>query len=183
MSRIAVLQPPYTDEVAAQLASMMPAGVPPIGLFRMFARNLPMTRAMHGWGRYELGRELSLSMRERELVIDRTCARCGCEYEWGVHLLMFGDRVGLTAEQRRSLAQGGPGDACWTDERESLLLEAVDAVHDDNDIDDALWRRLAAVFDEPQLIDLLLLCGWYHAISFTARVARLPLEPGAPGFA
>ena len=56
-------------------------------------------------------------------------------------------------------------------------------MHDDNDIDDALWRRLAAVFDEPQLIDLLLLCGWYHAISFTARAARLPLEPGAPGFA
>jgi alkylhydroperoxidase family enzyme len=183
MSRIAVLQPPYTDEVAAQLASMMPAGAPPIGLFRMFAANLPMTRAMHGWGRYELGRDLSLSMRERELVIDRTCARCGCEYEWGVHVLTFGDRVGLTAEQRRSLVEGGPGDPCWADERERLLLEAVDALHDDNDIGDALWQRLAAAFGEPQLMDLLLLCGWYHAISFAARAARLPLEPGAPGFA
>jgi hypothetical protein len=27
-----------------------------------------------------------------------------------------------------------------------------------------------------------LLCGWYHAISFTARAARVPLEEGAPRF-
>jgi len=33
-----------------------------------------------------------------------------------------------------------------------------------------------------QLLDLLLLCGWYHAISFTARAARVPLEDGAPTF-
>jgi alkylhydroperoxidase family enzyme len=182
MARIAPLDPPYAADVDAQLASMMPAGQPPIGLFRTFARNLPMTAAMSTWGRYELGRSLSLSLREREIVILRTCARCGCEYEWGVHVLMFGDRVGLGAEQRRSLAEGGAADACWTDERERLLLEAVDALHDDNDIDDALWRRLAAVFGEPQLMDLVLLCGWYHAISFAARVARLPLEPGAPRF-
>jgi alkylhydroperoxidase family enzyme len=162
---------------------MMPAGQPPIGLFRMFARNLPMTRAMHVWGRHELGRDLTLSMREREIVIDRTCARCGCEYEWGVHVMMFGDRVGLTPDQRRSLASGGPADPCWTDERERLLLEAVDALHDDSDIGDPLWGRLAAAFDERQLLDLLLLCGWYHAVSFAARVSRLPLEPGAPGFA
>jgi alkylhydroperoxidase family enzyme len=182
VARIEALHPPYGKEVAAQLESMMPPGVPPIGLFRMFAGNLPMTRAMHGWGRYELGRDLSLSMREREIVIDRTCARCGCEYEWGVHVLMFGDRVGLTAEQRASTVHGGATDPCWTDERERLLLLAVDALHDRNDIDDELWSRLAAAFDERQLMDLLLLCGWYHAISFAARAARLPLEPGAPRF-
>jgi hypothetical protein len=28
-----------------------------------------------------------------------------------------------------------------------------------------------------------MLCGWYHAISFTARAARVPLEPGSPTFA
>ena len=27
------------------------------------------------------------------------------------------------------------------------------------------------------------LCGWYHAISFAARAARVPHEPGAPRFA
>ncbi|MFE7540696.1 hypothetical protein [Streptomyces platensis] len=28
----------------------------------------------------------------------------------------------------------------------------------------------------------LMLCGWYHAISFTARATRLAPEPGTPAF-
>jgi hypothetical protein len=27
-----------------------------------------------------------LSLRQREIVIDRTTARLGCAYEWGVHV-------------------------------------------------------------------------------------------------
>ncbi|WP_174556096.1 hypothetical protein [Nocardia pseudobrasiliensis] len=59
----------------------------------------------------------------------------------------------------------------------------MDALHDHSDIDDALWSRLTQVFDDRQLLDILLLCGWYHAIRFTARATRLPPEPGAPRFA
>ncbi|MFC9998658.1 carboxymuconolactone decarboxylase family protein [Nocardia sp. NPDC127526] len=182
MPRIEPLEPPYTEETGALLERMTPPGAPPIALFRLFARNPPMATAMHGWGGYELGRELSLGLRLRELVIDRTCARCGCEYEWGVHMAFFAERAGITPQQRTSLTHGGPEDPCWTDESERLLLRAVDALHDDNDIGDELWARLAAVFDDRQLMDLLLLCGWYHAISFIARAARLPSEPGAPRF-
>src|SRR5262249_45620415 len=97
MARIPVLEPPFTPDVAAQLATMTPAGVPPIGLFRTLAKNLPMTVAMSGLGRHELGRDLTLTLREREIVILRTCVRCGCEYEWGVHVLVFADRAALTA--------------------------------------------------------------------------------------
>lgn len=181
--RIAALEPPYSAEAAAQLQRMMPPGAEPIGLFRTFARNLPMARAMGGWGSYELSRELSLGMRHREIVIDRTCARCGCEYEWGVHVAFFAERVQLSVAQVRSITHGGPADPCWDDPADALLLEAVDALHDGADIDDDLWARLAAVFSEEQLLDLLLLCGWYHAISFAARGARVALEPGAPRFA
>ncbi|MFI5889460.1 carboxymuconolactone decarboxylase family protein [Actinoplanes sp. NPDC051513] len=180
MSRIATLEPPYTEEAGALLAAMMPPGVPPIALFRLFARNLPMTSAMHAWGRYELGRDLTLTMRQREIVIDRTCARCGCEYEWSVHAQTFGTRVALTPDQHHALVHGASTDPCWPDDTERLLIEAVDALHDTSDIDDKLWARLTKAFDDPQLIDLLLLCGWYHAISFVARATRLPLEPGAP---
>jgi hypothetical protein len=34
MARITPLEPPFTADVAAQLAAMMPPGQPPIGLFR-----------------------------------------------------------------------------------------------------------------------------------------------------
>ena len=182
MSRIEPVQPPYSAEVGERLAAMMPPGVPPILLFRTLVHNMPMTTAMGGWGGYELSKRLSLSMRDREIIIDRTCARCGCEYEWGVHIAFFAERVGLSAEQITSLTHGSASDPCWTEERDRLLIEAVDALHETSDIGDGLWTRLAAVFSEEQLLDLMMLCGWYHAISFTANGARVAREEGAPRF-
>jgi alkylhydroperoxidase family enzyme len=181
-ARIVPLSPPYEPEPAALLAAMMPPGVPPIGLFRTFARNLPMTHAMADWGAYELSRGLSLSMRDREILIDRTCARCGAEYEWGVHVMFFAERVGFTADQVASLTHGSADDACWGP-RERALIRAADALHDTADLDDAVWSDLRAELSDEQLLDLLLLCGWYHAISFVSRASRVELEPGAPRFA
>ena len=123
------------------------------------------------------------SMRDREVLIDRTCARCGCEYEWGVHVAFFAERVGLSPAQLTSLTHGDAADPCWTDERDRLLLEGADALHDHADLDDELWDRLRGAFSSQQLLDLLLLCGWYHAISYAARAVRVPLEAGAPRFA
>lgn len=162
---------------------MMPPGVPPILLFRAFARNLPMTAAMGGWGRCEPSKQLSLPMRDREIIIDRTCARCRCEYEWGVHVAFYAERAGLSSEQVTSLTHGAPSDPCWANERDRLLIEAAGALHDTADIDDALWRRMAELFSDEQLLDLLMLCGWYHEISFTANGARIACEDGAPRFA
>lgn len=182
MARIAPVAEPYAPEVAERLAAMMPTGVPPILLFRTFVRNLPMSEAMGGWGSYELGKRLSLSMRDREILIDRTCARCGCEYEWGVHVAYFAERVGLTTDQISSVTHGTASDPCWTDARDRLLLEAADALHDHATIDDALWSRMSASLADAELLDLLLLCGWYHAISYAANAAQVDLEPGAPRF-
>ena len=181
--RIAPLEPPFEPAVEEQLRSMMPPGVAPIALFRTFVRNRPMAEAMQPWGRHQLGRSLAVGLREREIVIDRTCARCGCEYEWGVHVAFFAVRAGLDAAQVTSLTHGGPDDLCWVDERERLLIRMVDELHDDSDVSDSPWRELLGHYDEAQLLDLLLLCGWYHAISFTARASRVALEDGAPTFA
>jgi alkylhydroperoxidase family enzyme len=183
MARIQPLEPPFEPEVADQLTRMMPSGAEPIGLFRLFARNLPMTRAMHGWGRYQLGRDLSLSLREREIVIDRTCAVAGCEYEWGVHIAFFAVRAGFDTAQIRSLTRGAASDECWDDPRERLLIRTVDALYRNSDLDDRLWDELRGAFDEPAVLDIVMMCGWYQAISAFARTTRLPNEPGAPTFA
>jgi alkylhydroperoxidase family enzyme len=183
MARIDPLDPPYPDAVAERLEAMMPPGVPPILLFRTFVKNMPMATAMGSWGGYELSRGLSLSLRDRELVIDRTCARCGCEYEWGVHVAYFSARAELSDAQVTSIAHGSPADPCWVDRRDRVLLETVDSLHDTARIGDELWERLAAELSEAEVLDALLLCGWYHAISFVANGVRLDLEDGAPRFA
>jgi alkylhydroperoxidase family enzyme len=183
MVRIQPVNPPYDHDTGEQLAKMMPAGVEPILLFRTFAKNLAMASAMGSWGRYELSRKLSLSMRDREILIDRTCARCRCQYEWGVHIAFFAERVGLSTAQIASITHGGADDACWTDERDRLLIRAADALHENATIADALHEQLAAELAENELLDVYMLCGWYHAISYAANAAGVELEPGAPTFA
>jgi alkylhydroperoxidase family enzyme len=161
---------------------MMPPGVPPLLLFRTFAKNLAMTTAMGAWGTYELSKRLSLSMRDREIVIDRTCARCRCEYEWGVHVAFFANRVELTTEQVSSLTFGASSDPCWVNQRDRVLIDVADALHDECRIPDGLWERLSEELNEVEILDLLILCGWYHAISFAANGAELALEDEAPRF-
>jgi alkylhydroperoxidase family enzyme len=183
MPRISPVQPPYEGDVELRLEAMMPPGVPPILLFRTFVKNLAMAEAMGTWGSYELSKRLSLSMRDREIVIDRTCARCGCEYEWGVHVAFFADRVGLTSNQVTSLTHGASTDPCWSNPRDRVLIDVADALHDGSRIDEGLWERLSGELSEAEILDLLMLCGWYHAISFAANGVELALEDGTPRFA
>jgi alkylhydroperoxidase family enzyme len=182
MSRLAPREAPFDPDTATALEQMMPAGVPPIALFRTFAHNLAMTKAMHGWGSYELSKALSLSLRDREIVIDRTCARCGCEYEWGVHVAYFAARAELDDDQLQSVTFGDADDRCWTSERDRTLIRVVDALHDTAQIPDGLWDELVTQFAPDEILDLTMLCGWYHAISFTASAVRVPLEDFAPRF-
>ncbi|MEU8799660.1 carboxymuconolactone decarboxylase family protein [Spirillospora sp. NPDC048819] len=176
--RLDPVEPPYD----AQTATALEALGPPIALFRIFARRPERARGIHGWGRYYLSRESALTLRHRELVIDRTTVRCGAEYEWGIHTAVFTAKAGLDGDQIRSIVAGGPGDACWTDPADRAVLHAVDALCDTNDLSDDQWRELTRAIGDEAAVDLLLLCGWYHAISFVARVLRLPPEPGTPAF-
>lgn len=183
MPRIGPVQPPYESDTALRLEKMMPPGVPPILLFRTFVKNIAMAEAMGTWGGYELGKRLSLSIRDREIVINRTCARCDCEYEWGVHVGFFAHRVGLTPDQVTSLTHGASTDPCWSIQRERVLINVADALHDLSRIDDGLWEQLSGELTEAEILDLLMLCGWYHAISFAANGSEVALENGAPRFA
>jgi alkylhydroperoxidase family enzyme len=148
----------------------------PIGLFRTFARNPAMWTAMEGWGRYELGRDLSIDRRTREVAILRTCARCRCAYEWGVHVSYFAERVGLTEADVAATWAAPADDPAQPD---GLVAELVDELHDTAAVSDALWSRLQERFSDEQLLDLLLLVGWYHAISFAANGAGVEPEPWA----
>jgi alkylhydroperoxidase family enzyme len=172
--RVAPLEPPYDDGSAAALDLLGP----PISLFRVWARRPDLARGIAGWGRYYLSRQSALSLRHRELVIDRTTALCGADYEWGVHVAYYAGTAGITAAQVSSLAGGQPEDACWDDAADRAVLRAVGELHASHDLSDGAWDALAGAVGEDGALDLLLLCGWYHAISFTVRALRLPLEPG-----
>ncbi|MEM7433822.1 MAG: carboxymuconolactone decarboxylase family protein [Myxococcota bacterium] len=185
--RIAHLEAPFEPSVQQALEMMMPMdrGVEPLRLFRTIARDLPLGAAMGAIGRFVLSKRSSggaaFDLRTRELVINRVTARCDCEYEWGVHVAGFAAKAGLTADQIYSTVHGGSHDGCWSP-KDAAVIEMVDALHDTGRVPDSVWDALSAHFDEDALLELLVLAGWYHAISFLANGAGTELEPWAARF-
>ena len=174
--RIAPLEPPFDPVTQQRLEKMTPPGAPNIlALFRVLAINPTLAERMTGWGGYLLGRHATLSLRDREIVIDRACARCGAEYEWGVHVAAFAQAAGFSEEQTDAIARPG-ADLVPLLQTDRLLVRMVDELHERCDVPDALWSELAAHWSAPQLIEMVLLAGWYRAISYLCRVARVPLE-------
>jgi alkylhydroperoxidase family enzyme len=175
--RIAPIDPPYTAEMQADFDKLM-RGAPPLLLFRTVARNPRVLQRMMAGGLLDRG---SISLRSRELMILRTCARCGAEYEWGVHVALYGAKAQWTAEQLRSTVHGGADDACWSaDDR--LVMRIADQLHDTSHVDDALWSEASGHFAADQLVELVMLAGLYHAVSFMINATGVPREAFAPRF-
>jgi alkylhydroperoxidase family enzyme len=177
MPRIAPLEPPFVPEIQGQFDRIM-RGAPPLMLFRVIAGNA------RAWEKFRAGGLLDrgpLSLREREIVIDRTCARTGCEYEWGVHVAAFGAAAQLTDEQVRATVLGEADASCWS-AAEQALIAAVDALHARATLSDDEFKALAAHYDDAQILEIILLCGFYRTVSYLANGLALPLEEKAARF-
>jgi alkylhydroperoxidase family enzyme len=176
--RIAPAETPYPAEVQARFDALMPPGVAPLALFRVLARDLRLFQRFMGGGLLDRGH---LTLRQREVVVHRVTARCGSEYEWGVHAAFFAGRAGLDAAQLRSTVRGGADDPCWSAE-DALLVRFCDSLQADCTIGDALWAELRAAFGEEAILELLLLAGFYRTVSYLTNALRLPPEPFAARF-
>ena len=179
-ARIAPLDPPYETEVQRTLERMMPPAVEPLKLFRTIAHNRHILDRFRSTGAYLLNFG-GVEAADREVVIHRTCARCGCEYEWGVHAAVFAPAVGLSEAQLRASVSGAPDDPAWSG-RQSLLVRMADELHDNATISDGLWRELAHHWSESQLVVLIATAGFYHLVSFIANAAAVELEEAAARF-
>ena len=177
MSRIAPLQPPYASDIQTQFDRIM-RGAPPLALFRVVASSA------RAWEKFRAGSLLDkgpLGLREREIVIDRTCARTGCEYEWGVHVAAFAAAAGLSDEQVRATVLGEAEAPCWS-AAEQALIAAVDALHARATLSDAEFAALSAHYDDAKIFEIILLCGFYRTVSYLANGLDLPLEERAARF-
>jgi alkylhydroperoxidase family enzyme len=179
--RIAPLDPPYPPTTAELLAKYMGRfDQEPLKLFRTLAVHDELASRMRPLGAGILGHP-RLAPRERELLILRTCARAGAEYEWGVHVVAFGAAVGLDEKQLAASAAGAPDDPAWS-EADSQLIAAADALYDTNTVPDELWDELAERFSQDQLIELIVVVGWYRVISYVLTALHIELEPWAARF-
>jgi 4-carboxymuconolactone decarboxylase len=181
--RILPLDPPYPADIAEALAKWMPPGskIEPLKLFRTLMRSPEISSRLRALGAGILGPRSLIAPRGREILIHRTAALCGCEYEWGVHAAAFGETVGLTPEALRATVTGDVTDPLWS-ERGALLVRLADELHHTAHVSDELWAALSAHWDTPQLIELLIVPGMYHAIAYVANGAQVALEEWAARF-
>jgi alkylhydroperoxidase family enzyme len=175
--RIAPLEPPYPAGVQENLDKVM-RGASPLLLFRTVAHNPRVLQRMMAGGLLDHG---SISIRARELMILRICARCGAEYEWGVHVASFAAKVQWSSEQIHATVHGDYADECWTAE-DKLVIQLADQLYETSRVDDSLWIKLSAHFKSEQLIELIMLAGLYHAVSFITNSCDIQLEAFAPRF-
>jgi 4-carboxymuconolactone decarboxylase len=177
--RIVPLQPPHPPELDALLQRWMPPGSDrePLALFRVLARHEELFSRARPLGAGILGSR-TLSPRLREVMILRTCALTGAEYEWGVHAVAFGRPLGFSERQLVSTVSGDPDDAAW-EEAELAVLRLADELHSTSSVSDELFAELERHLSHEQVIELCVAAGWYHAISYVINAGRVPLEPWA----
>jgi 4-carboxymuconolactone decarboxylase len=178
MARIAPLDPPYSEITQHLFDVVMPPGMDPLVLFRTMARNERIfPRFMRG-GVLDKG---PVPARDREIVIHRTTALCGAEYEWGVHVASFGRPLKLGDDVLRATLDGDANDPAF-DDRQSALVGLCDDLHSTSRISPEAWSRLETHFDHEQILELIYTVGLYHAVSFMVNGLELDPEPFAARF-
>jgi alkylhydroperoxidase family enzyme len=176
--RLAPIEPPFPDWFADAMAKTMPPGAPPLALFTTIARS------ERAWRKFSAGSLLDrgpLSLRQRELVINRTTAKTGCEYEWGVHVAAFAAKVGFGPREIAATVHG-PADAeCWSAE-EQAIVAAVDALLETKRLSADGYGRLAQALPAEAILEIVQLVAFYHGVALICGTFAIPLEPGAPRF-
>jgi alkylhydroperoxidase family enzyme len=116
-----------------------------------------------------------LSRRESELLALRASWNCQSDFEWGHHV-KYAQVAGLSDAEIARIAEGpeAPG---WSEADRDLLL-AADQLHVRQQIDDAVWQRLARRYEPAQLVELPFVVGQYTMLSMVANSTGVALEPG-----
>ena len=105
--RIEPAVPPFEPEVAEVIDRTM-RGRPPLRLFATLARDPRLCKKFFAGGLLDRG---NLTLRQREIVIDRTTARCRSEYEWGVHVALFAKPAETTERLHRLITSSSTASA------------------------------------------------------------------------
>lgn len=142
----------------------------PIQIHCLLANHPALLKAWWDYRMYSV-KGGDLEQRECELVILRVAVHMQAWYEWAAHV----DRAlatGLTLEEIDRVAEGATALA-WND-KDSMLLNAVDELLTDHGISAATRASLEAFFSEKQVLDIISLQGLY--VTIACIIGTWPVE-------
>jgi 4-carboxymuconolactone decarboxylase len=144
----------------------------PLKIFTVLAHHPLLLRRAAALGAVFLGEGTTLPARERELVILRVASRVASGYELAQHTVI-GRALGLTEDELARVTESEL--VQWSDGDRALLC-FTDQLLAGDDVSDEAWEPVAERFREPQLIELILLVGYYRMLAGFLRSARIPVE-------
>ena len=166
------------EELAAILANALTLDGRPLNIFGVLGKHPKLLKRFNLMGGFLLNKGL-LPPREREIVILRVGWNARSQYEFGQHTVI-GRQCGLTDHEIAALT-GDPDSADWSPDDRALIALADD-LHADDCASDETWASLASRWSEPELIELVLLAGFYRMVSGFLNSTGVELDEGVPGF-
>jgi 4-carboxymuconolactone decarboxylase len=148
-----------------------------LNIFRTLAHNEALSKGFFELGGHLLGGGV-LPVREREIVILRTGFRSGSEYEFGQHT-RIGRKGGLTEQEIARLADSDSGH--WSPD-DAALVTFVDELCDEDIVSEVTWQALRTRWTDAELLELLVLAGFYRLVSGMLNSVGVALEPSVPGW-
>ena len=163
-------------ELAETLAGALTHDGTPLNIFGVLGRHPKLLKRFNLLGGYLLNKGL-VPDREREIVILRVGWNARAKYEFGQHTII-GKRVGLTDDEIAALTRD---DGDWSDD-DTALIALADDLHRDDCVTDETWDALSARWSDEQLVELLVVAGFYRLVSGFLNSAGVQLDDGVPGF-
>lgn len=169
---------PYVDPATApeRVRETLAGATVPLNIFRMMAHAESNVRSLMRLGGTILSRQ-QLSGRLRELAILRVAQLSKARYEWVQHVPLARD-AGLSAAQITAL-EAGEIDGPRFDAREQLVVQFTDELVRDVRASDATLERMTREFPTREIVELILVVGYYMMIARLLETTGVDLEPAA----
>jgi 4-carboxymuconolactone decarboxylase len=111
-----------------------------------------------------------------ELAILVTAREWSSQYEWYAHKALA-LKAELDPKIIDAIAAGKRPEGMKEDE--AAIYDFCTELHRNRKVDDAAFNRVKALFGEQGVIDLVVVSGYYVAVSMTLNVAQVPVPDGS----
>jgi len=147
-----------------------------LNVFRALMQNPAVTAAQSHLAGALMGSK-TLNPRLRELVILRTGWRTKSEYEFCQHV---GVARQLQMSDEEILGVRDPANCKAFSEVDRAVIALADELNDQAEVSNKTWSVLERFFSPAELVELLLVSGFWRMMAGFLKTARIPLDPIDP---
>jgi len=173
-SKISPLSHPLDDELQTQMDKIFPPVLPSPNLYRIVAKNkalfmdLITTKFIGSTGIFDKKR---IPPEMREKIILRTCVVTKNDYEFALHEETISRKMGISGEQITDIINAEPNSTLWK-ESDLALFRLIDTLVSGKDIEDKLFTWVSNYYSEEELIDIILIIGFYTTVGMLVSFAK-----------